>query len=148
MVWFSNAIWIPPDSPTIWIPDKWTPSSFSMYWFGIQMVGLVHRTNHLNTQPIWNPNFIKPPLYLSITFLGKSYLLIAKIRTLCTTLIFWGIWNPQSRNIAEVAFPRFRGANADAKIRKVWHSLVGIETICDFAHTCCEAPRQPTINVP
>ena len=29
MVWFLNAIWIP-DSQTIWIWDKWTPSSVTM----------------------------------------------------------------------------------------------------------------------
>ena len=29
MVWFFNAIWIP-DSPTNWIPDKWTPSCFHL----------------------------------------------------------------------------------------------------------------------
>ena len=43
MVWFSNAIWIP-DSPTIWILDKWMPSCFFMYWSSIR-VGLVHRTH-------------------------------------------------------------------------------------------------------
>ena len=36
------------DSITIWIPDKWGPPCFLMYWSGIQMVGLVHRAWHIN----------------------------------------------------------------------------------------------------
>ena len=46
-VQYLNAIWIL-DSPTIWILDKWTPSCFLMYWFGIRVVGLVDRTKHFN----------------------------------------------------------------------------------------------------
>ena len=42
-----NAIWIP-DSRTIWLPGKWTPSCCLMYWSGIQMVGVVHKTKHID----------------------------------------------------------------------------------------------------
>ena len=43
MVRFSNAIWLL-DSPTIWIPYRWMPSCFIMYWSGIQMFGLIYST--------------------------------------------------------------------------------------------------------
>ena len=42
MVWFWIAIWLL-DSPLIWIPEKWTPPCFLLYWYGIQMVGLILR---------------------------------------------------------------------------------------------------------
>ena len=50
--WMPTAIWIP-DSPNICLLDKWTPSFF-VYWSGIQIVGLIHRTtwisNHLKSE--------------------------------------------------------------------------------------------------
>ena len=39
MVLFFNVIWMP-GSPTIWLPDKWSPSCFLIYWSSIWMVGL------------------------------------------------------------------------------------------------------------
>ena len=56
MVWFWKAIWIL-DNAIIWIPDKWMPYSFLMYWFGIQMVGLVHSLDGpFKYWTIWSTN--------------------------------------------------------------------------------------------
>ena len=68
---YTVGIWIPNlfsiqmafEYPTTGIPDKWTPSGFCMYWSGIQMVGLVHRTLQIirpfEYRTIWNCNFKK-----------------------------------------------------------------------------------------
>ena len=62
MVQYSNAIWLP-NSPAIQIPDKWMPFCFLKFWSSIQMVGLVHKTEHINWpfeyRTIWNQNFKK-----------------------------------------------------------------------------------------
>ena len=61
MVWYLNAIWILA-SLTIWIPDKWTPSCFLIYWSGIQMVSQVHKTFIAHRLTIWILNhFIIEP---------------------------------------------------------------------------------------
>ena len=58
----NTAIW-KLDSSTIWIPYKWMPSCFLVYWFDIWMVSLLHRTKPINRpskyQIIWNHNFKK-----------------------------------------------------------------------------------------
>ena len=76
MVWFLNAIWIP-GSPTIWIPDKWKPSCFLMYWLGIQMVPLVHRTSPIDRpfeyRTIWNLNFKKVGIQILTVFELPQY---------------------------------------------------------------------------
>ena len=72
MGWFSNTIWIP-DSPTIWILDKWTPSCFFLYWSGIQMVRLIITWDKVLDRPfeywtIWNPSFKKFGIQMFLFF--------------------------------------------------------------------------------
>ena len=68
---FSNAIWIP-DSPAIWIPEKWMLSCFPCFaskviccvaydtWSSIWMAGLEQDITHRPT--IWIPNHLKSEL--------------------------------------------------------------------------------------
>ena len=68
LVWYSNGQkevrrQIVQLMKAIWIAVKWTPSCFLVYWSGIQMVGQVHSTKHIDWpfeyQTIWNLTFKK-----------------------------------------------------------------------------------------
>ena len=90
--WMQNGLVF--ECPTIWIPDKLTPSCFLMYWAGIKMVGLVHRKSTLDWpfeyRTIWNPNFKKFRIQMF------SVLRWSVFRSpLCALLLFldYSVWN-------------------------------------------------------
>ena len=69
MAWFSNCIWIP-DSLSIWILDKWTPSCFLMYWSRIWMVSYIGDSLR---PTIWIPNNLKSELQMFTVFKWSLY---------------------------------------------------------------------------
>ena len=60
------------------IMNKRMPTCFHLYWSGIQMVGLVYRTYHVNQpieyQTIWNPNLYKVRYQIPIVYCHQWYL--------------------------------------------------------------------------
>ena len=77
MVPFFNAIWLP-DSPTIWILDKWMRSCFLMFWSSV--TNIRYACSVFVTSVVHWDSKRQYTLYLFSVFYSKSYLL----RSTCT----------------------------------------------------------------
>ena len=81
-VWFLNAIWIL-DSPTICLLYKWMPSCFLMYWFGIQMVGLVGHwcvSSTCTRHCVWIEYAMSQPKFESIIPFYSEFIILSLAR--------------------------------------------------------------------